>query len=42
LTEGFVSDAASNCGGEADLYSLKVPHTARFVFSSGVIGKAES
>src|SRR5262245_16943386 len=28
-------------GGEADLYSLKVPRTGRFVFSSGVIGKAE-
>ena len=27
-------------GGEADLYSLKVVRTGRFVFSSGVIGKA--
>jgi hypothetical protein len=38
---GTVKVISVGPGGEADLYSLKVVRTGRFVFSSGVIGKAE-
>jgi intein/homing endonuclease len=39
VSNGTVKVAAVEPGGDADLYSLKVPRTNRFVFSSGVIGK---
>jgi len=39
-SSGTVKIVSVEAGGEADLYSLKVPRTGRFVFSSGVIGKA--
>ena len=39
---GTVAVAAVEPAGEADLYSLQVPRTGRFVFSSGVIGTAEA
>jgi hypothetical protein len=38
---GTVKVVAVEPAGEADLFSLKVDRTGRFVFSSGVIGKAE-
>lgn len=41
-SQGSVRITAVEPGGEADLYSLKVPRTGRFVFSSGVLGKAET
>ena len=40
-SQGTVGVAAVEAGGEADLYSLKVPRTGRFVFSCGALGKAE-
>ncbi len=39
-SQGTVKVVAVEPGGEADLYSLKVARTGRFVFSSGAIGKA--
>ena len=42
VSHGTLTVTAIEAGGEADLYSLKVPRTGRFVFGSGVIGKAES
>jgi hypothetical protein len=41
-SNGTVTVTAVEPGGEADLYTLKVARTGRFVFSSGVIGKAEA
>ena len=41
VSNGTVKIKAIEPGGEADLYSLKIPRTGRFVFSSGVIGKAD-
>lgn len=40
-SNGSVAVTAVEPGGEADLYSLRVSRTGRFVFSSGVIGKAD-
>jgi hypothetical protein len=40
-SNGAVKVARIEPAGDADLYSLKVARTGRFVFSSGVIGKAE-
>jgi intein/homing endonuclease len=40
-SQGTVTVVAVEPGGEADLFSLKVARTGRFVFSSGAIGKAE-
>ena len=42
VSNGTVKVASVEPGGDADLYSLKVPRTNRFVFSSGVVGKAET
>jgi hypothetical protein len=42
VSDGTVAVRAVEPGGDADLYSFKVPRTGRFVFSCGVIGKAES
>ena len=39
---GTVKVVTVEPGGDADLFSLKVDRTGRFVFSSGVIGKAEA
>jgi hypothetical protein len=41
-SNGTVKVTAVEPGGEADIYSLKVVRTGCFVFSSGVIGKAET
>ena len=41
VSNGAVAVVRVEPAGEADLYSLKVKRTGRFVFSSGVIGKAE-
>jgi hypothetical protein len=41
-SNGAVKVAGVEPAGDADLYSLKVTRTGRFVFSSGVIGKAEA
>jgi hypothetical protein len=41
VSNGAVKVASVEPGGEADLYTLKVPRTGRFVFSSGLIGKAD-
>jgi hypothetical protein len=41
LSQGTVAVTAVEPSGEADIYSLKVPRTGRFVFASGAIGKAE-
>jgi len=41
-SNGAIKVVAVGPGGEADLYSLKVVRTGRFVFSSGVIGKADA
>jgi hypothetical protein len=38
---GAVAVVAVEPAGAADLYSLQVPRTGRFVFSSGVVGTAE-
>ncbi len=38
---GTVVVAAVGPAGEADLYSFRVNQTGRFVFSAGVLGKAE-
>ena len=40
-SNGAVTVTAVEPGGEADLYSLKVARSGRFVFSSGVVGKAD-
>jgi hypothetical protein len=40
-SNGTVQVTAVEPGGEADLYGLKVARTGRFVFSSGVIGRAD-
>jgi hypothetical protein len=41
ISNGTVKVVSVEPGGEADLYSLKIARSGRFVFSSGVIGKAE-
>jgi hypothetical protein len=41
-SNGGVKVARVEPAGEADLYSLKVARTGRFVFSSGIIGKADA
>jgi hypothetical protein len=41
-SNGGVKVARVEPAGDADLYSLKVARTGRFVFSSGVIGKADA
>jgi hypothetical protein len=41
-SNGAVKVARVEPAGDADLYSLKVARTGCFVFSSGVIGKADS
>jgi hypothetical protein len=41
-SNGSVKIVSIEAGGEADLYSLKIALTGRFVFSSGVIGAAEA
>src|SRR5262245_1390032 len=41
ISNGTVKVTAVEPGGEADLYCLKVVRSGRFVFSSGVVGKAE-
>lgn len=41
VSNGTVRIKAIEPGGDADLYSLRIPRTGRFVFSSGVIGKAD-
>jgi len=41
-SNGTVKVVAVEPGGEADLYALKVTRSGRFVFSSGVVGKAEA
>jgi len=41
-SNGALQVKAIEPAGEADLYSLKVVRTGCFVFSSGVIGKAEA
>jgi hypothetical protein len=40
-SNGTVRVTAIEPGGTADLYTVTVARTGRFVFSSGVIGKAE-
>jgi len=42
MSNGAVAVVRIEPAGEADLYSLKVVRTGRFVFSSGVVGKAEA
>ncbi|MGH7789209.1 MAG: hypothetical protein ACRERC_20230 [Candidatus Binatia bacterium] len=41
VSDGTVAVTAVAAGGEADLYSLKVPRSGRFVFAAGVLGKSE-
>jgi len=41
-SNGTVKIVSIGPGGDADLYSLKIALTGRFVFSSGVIGAAEA
>ena len=41
VSNGGVAVLRVEAAGDADLYSLKVARTGRFVFSSGLIGKAE-
>jgi len=41
-SNGTVKVVSIEPGGDADLYSLKIALTGRFVFSSGVIGAAEA
>jgi hypothetical protein len=42
VSDGTVAVRSVEAGGVADLYSLKVPRSGRFVFSCGVIGVAEA